>query len=296
MFSRTGRIVRSTAPKTRALSKTLYCSSQQRHMKTTSSNNQNAAAAAAAATDASLVPTPIHPSSQESKSINRLNYSDVVMPSVQTKEQLEQKAPLMRKISALPLVHKLVNSNNVVREEFYWPIGKRRLVQAPETLAYGALSGSKDLPLSPLVFRWKSGGTPSHLNAEVYSDSFQNLSERSQWANARVPGITSVQYLGSNLSFSNAGSCASEAHLGMPSALLDEITARVSISNTPNKPTFTANFQLEYIQPVPVDSFIELNAWVTRIEGRKAFIASYVADALSGQVLVKAKSLFVSAA
>ncbi|KAJ2384345.1 hypothetical protein GGI23_006951 [Coemansia sp. RSA 2559] len=201
----------------------------------------------------------------------------------------------MHKISTLPLVQQLVNSNNVVREEFYWPIGKSRIVQAPETLAYGALSGSNALPLVPLVFRWKSGHAPSHLNAEVYNDSFQSTNNRQKWVNARVPGITSVQYLGSNLSFSSTGSCAKEAHPGVPSALLDEITARVSISNTPNKPTFTANFQLEYVQPVPVGCFVELNAWLTRIDGRKAFIASYVADALSGRVLVKAKSLFVSA-
>ncbi|KAJ2553944.1 hypothetical protein EV175_002756 [Coemansia sp. RSA 1933] len=282
MFSRTSWMFRSTALRANATSKILDLSSQQRHIRSATNNRQSAEAT-------------ISEADRMAQSDNSFSYFDVVMPSVQSKEQIEHKAPLMRKIATLPLVQQLANSSSVVREEFYWPLGKVRLVQAPETLAYGALSGDNDLPLAPLVFRWKEGGMPNHINAKIYNASFQSTSDRKQWANVRVPGVTSVQYLGSKLNFSNQGSCSKEAHPGVASALLDEVTARVSISNTLNKPTFTANFQLDYVRPVPVDRFVELNAWLTRAEGRKVFIYSYVADALSGEVLVTAKSLFVSA-
>ncbi|KAJ2663476.1 hypothetical protein IWW48_001359 [Coemansia sp. RSA 1200] len=294
MFSHASRTIRSVAPKAKSLSTAFEGSGQRRHLRSATPDSQNATAAEIAAPNASSVSTAAGPERHAIQSAERFNYFDAVLPRSHTDEQLSQKAPLARKVSDLPLVQELAQSTFVIREEFYWPLGKGRLVQAPETFVYGGLSGDNDLPLPPLVYRWKSGHTPNHLDVRTYSDSFRDASEHCRWASVRVPGVTSIHYVGPNLGFSSTGSSANEVHPGVSSALLDEITARVSFANTPDKPTFTANFNLDYVKPIPVDCVIVLDAWITRMEGRKTFIASYVADALSGQVLVKAKSLFVS--
>ncbi|KAJ1875656.1 hypothetical protein LPJ55_000468 [Coemansia sp. RSA 990] len=176
-------------------------------------------------------------------------------------------------------------------EAFYWPAGTRRL-QAPFSLAYGALATSKDLSLLPLVYRWKPHSLPNHLNLETYNASFMTEPQSS-----KVPGVTTIQYLGPGLGFNGVDGRDPRGlvHTGVLSALLDDVTARVSLSNTPDKPAFTANFKLEYLHPVAVDSFVVLDAWVTKVDGRKTFIASYIADAITQQVLVKAESLFVCA-
>ncbi|PIA19318.1 hypothetical protein COEREDRAFT_27993, partial [Coemansia reversa NRRL 1564] len=82
-------------------------------------------------------------------------------------------------------------------------------------------------------------------------------------------------------------------HTGVITALLDDVTARVSLANASDKPSFTANFQLEYLHSVPTKSFVVMDAWATKVEGRKIFITSYAADPLNGQVFVRAQSLFV---
>ncbi|KAI7834792.1 HotDog domain-containing protein [Kickxella alabastrina] len=87
-------------------------------------------------------------------------------------------------------------------------------------------------------------------------------------------------------------------HGGMTTVIAHSSMSLVAAINAPGKsiPIFTANFQLEYLEPVLTDSFVVMDAWITAVEGRKSYIASYLADATTGKVLVKAKSLFVSAA
>ncbi|KAJ2064998.1 hypothetical protein GGI17_000599 [Coemansia sp. S146] len=211
------------------------------------------------------------------------------MPLEFTREHQQQVAPLMRQLGNLEVVRGMMDGNDCVREEFHWPVGMSRMFQTPETLVYGALATIDDFPLVPLVFRWRSGCAPSHLNATAYNDSFKERMQLEQSAAMQVPGLSMVQYLGEGLKFeSTVGSSGSDpaaVHPGVMAALLDDITARVSFSNAPDKATFTANLQMEYLAPVRGGRFVVLDAWMTATEGRKTFVAAYLADALSGQIL-----------
>ncbi|KAJ2818541.1 hypothetical protein FBU31_005830, partial [Coemansia sp. 'formosensis'] len=210
----------------------------------------------------------------------------VDMPLEFTREHQQQVAPLLRRLANLEIVRDMMDGSECVREEFHWPAGMSRMIQATETLVYGALATIDDFPLVPLVFRWQSGGAPRHLNATVYSDSFKEPALREQSAVMPVPGLTMVQYLGEGLNFNStvrSGSDTAAVHPGVMAALLDDITARVSFSNGPDKATFTANLQTDYLAPVRGGRFVVLDAWVTMTEGRKTFVAAYLADALSGQ-------------
>ncbi|KAJ2725260.1 hypothetical protein GGI07_001393 [Coemansia sp. Benny D115] len=218
----------------------------------------------------------------------------VKWPLDYTHERIDTLQPLLHRVSNLPLVRGLADHPGFDRKEYNWPLGERRVRQASETLAFGALSGPGDLAIPPLVFRWKPQNIPGHINRDVYSGSFGSTEEYQQHLSMRVPGITMVQYLGKGLLFT--GSLGPVAHPGVPTALLDDITARVGFSNRPGRPIFTANFQLEYLGDLPVDGYVVADAWATRTENRKTFVASYLADAVSGQVYVRAKSLFISAA
>ncbi|KAJ1734781.1 hypothetical protein LPJ61_000890 [Coemansia biformis] len=186
------------------------------------------------------------------------------------------------------------------REAYFWPLGKRKLRQAPETLMFGALAGSNDLPAPPLVFRWTGAGLPRHVNTAAYNGSFETPEQQRWSAGQRVPGASMVFYLGRNLAFrSTAGGAAGKraaAHPGVAAMLLDDVTARVCFANTPERPPFTANLQLDYLYTVRAASTVVADAWVTRIDGRKTFVSAYAMDAQSGKLLVRARSLFVSAA
>ncbi|KAJ2866753.1 hypothetical protein GGH94_001323 [Coemansia aciculifera] len=220
----------------------------------------------------------------------------VDMPLEFTREHQQQVAPLMRQLANLEAVRGMMDGSDCVREEFHWPVGMSRMIQTPETLVYGALATIDDFPLVPLVFRWRSGCAPSHLNAMAYNDSFKERMQLEQSAAMQVPGLSMVQYLGEGLKFEStvdSGSDPAAVHPGVMAALLDDITARVSFSNAPDKATFTANLQMEYLAPVRGGRFVVLDAWMTATEGRKTFVAAYLADALSGQILVRTRSLFV---
>ncbi|KAJ2331302.1 hypothetical protein GGI00_003314 [Coemansia sp. RSA 2681] len=225
----------------------------------------------------------------------------VDMPLEFMKEHRQQAAPLMQRLANLAAVRNMLDGGECVREEFHWPVGMSRMIQAPETLVYGALATIDDLPLVPLVFRWQSGYYPFHLNATAYDNSFKEHAQREQSAKLPVPGLSMVQYLGEGLKFestaagSSKGAAAPAVHPGVVAALLDDITARVSFSNAPDKAIFTANLQLDYLEPVRGGIFVVLDAWVTAMEGRKTFVAAHLADALSGQILVRARALFVRA-
>lgn len=209
-------------------------------------------------------------------------------PCGAAKEYKRQTMPFAERMVSLPLVKGMVAGGECVYEKYYWPAGLIRVIQAPETLAYGALATTDNLPLTPLVFRWCNRCLPSHLNRNEYQSTELSVPEE-----LRTPGLTMVQYLGKGLSFSGTNDQA--VHPGLVASLLDDITARTSFVNRPNKATFTANFQLEYVaSTIAVDRYVAMDSWITKMEGRKTYVASYLADAASGQVLARAKSLFVS--
>ncbi|KAJ2697216.1 hypothetical protein FB645_005978 [Coemansia sp. IMI 203386] len=221
-------------------------------------------------------------------------------PLEYTQQRIEQTMPLLQRAVNIPLVRRMIEQEGAVRKEFHWPAGKQRLVQAPETLAYGALLQPQNLPLVPVVFAWRPRFKPDHLDQEMLDASFKNTTLPKQSARIRIPGVTMINYLGSELGLNGVvdgvAGRQQTAHPGIPSALIDDITARACFSNMPGRPTFTANFQLEYIAPIPVESFVVMDAWVTCIEGRKTFVSACLADAQTGQTYVKSRSLFVSAA
>ncbi|KAJ2468060.1 hypothetical protein GGI02_003817, partial [Coemansia sp. RSA 2322] len=218
------------------------------------------------------------------------------MPLEFTKEYRQNVAPLMQQLANLDVVRDMVDGAECVRKEYYWPAGLSRMIQAPETLIYGALATRDNLPIVPLVFKWQCGCTPKHLNAKAYSSSFKERLQAGTSTDLRVPGLSMVQFLGSGLKFESTlgvdssstslgDSGPAAVHPGVSAALLDDITARLTFSNAPNKTTFTANFQLDYLAPVPIDSFVVMDAWITAREGRKTFVYSHLAHALSGQML-----------
>ncbi|KAJ2871378.1 hypothetical protein H4R27_006749, partial [Coemansia aciculifera] len=125
----------------------------------------------------------------------------VDMPLEFTREHQQQVAPLMRQLANLEAVRGMMDGSDCVREEFHWPVGMSRMIQTPETLVYGALATIDDFPLVPLVFRWRSGCAPSHLNAMAYNDSFKERMQLEQSAAMQVPGLSMVQYLGEGLKF-----------------------------------------------------------------------------------------------
>ncbi|KAJ2030821.1 hypothetical protein IWW57_000998 [Coemansia sp. S610] len=221
----------------------------------------------------------------------------VDMPIEFTREHQQQVAPLLRQLANLEVVRNMMDGSECVREEFHWPVGMSRMFQTPETLVYGALATIDDFPLIPLVFRWQSGCAPRHLHAMAYEASFKDDGQREQSAAMRVPGLTMVQYVGEGLKFNGtvSGGGNTTVHPGVLAALLDDITARVTFSNAPDKATFTANLQMDYVEPVRGGSFVVMDAWVTMPEGRKTFVAAYLSDALTGQILVRTRSLFVRA-
>ncbi|KAJ1644820.1 hypothetical protein J3B02_001866 [Coemansia erecta] len=231
--------------------------------------------------------------------IRRVPCPKIDWPLEYTQQQIDQTLPLLERAANIPLVKRMLEQNGAVRKEFHWPAGKQRLVQAPETFTYGAMLRPQNLPLVPLVFAWRPRFTPDHLNREMFDASFQDPNLPKQSVQIRIPGVTIVNYLGPELGFNGlvdgiAGRLRT-VHPGLPTALIDDITARACFSNMSGKPAFTANFQLEYLTPIPVERFIVMDAWVTCIERRKTFISTHLADAMTGQTFVKAKTLFVSA-
>ncbi|KAJ2873205.1 hypothetical protein FB639_004240 [Coemansia asiatica] len=124
----------------------------------------------------------------------------------------------------------------------------------------------------------------------MFDASFQDPNLPKQSVQIRIPGVTIVNYLGPELGFNGlvdgiAGRLRT-VHPGLPTALIDDITARACFSNMSGKPAFTANFQLEYLTPIPVERFIVMDAWVTCIERRKTFISTHLADAMTEPMLL----------
>ncbi|KAJ1850526.1 hypothetical protein LPJ73_003411 [Coemansia sp. RSA 2703] len=201
-------------------------------------------------------------------------------------------------MSNIPLVKSLVKQETVDRKEFFWPVKRLWMLQTPETMLFGALSGPNNLPLVPVIFQWRPGCTPAHLNNDIFESCISSTIKQG-YSQLHVPGVTVVQYMGSKIGMSGVvNGVAGElptVHPGVLTTIIDHFTARLGYSNMPQTPLFTANLQLEYLTPVPTDSFVVMDAWITSMEGRKTVASSYMADALTGQVFVKAKALFVSA-
>ncbi|KAJ2705857.1 hypothetical protein H4R19_005074 [Coemansia spiralis] len=203
----------------------------------------------------------------------------------------------VHRLAGLPLVRDMDASPATVREALYWPLGRSRLQHAPRTLMYGALAGPDDFPEPPHTFRWTGAGMPLHVCHTAYRSSFATPDQQQWSAGLRVPGASMVHFLGPNLGFRSAsGGGPLDAHPGVAAMVLDDVMARVSFANAPDKPAFTANLQLDYLRPLRTACAIVANAWVTGIDGRKTFISAHVADAHDGELLVQARALFVCAA
>ncbi|KAJ1935341.1 hypothetical protein FBU59_005417 [Linderina macrospora] len=204
-----------------------------------------------------------------------LNAAEEEYPPTYTQSHIAQTQHLADQRQGLGIVQQLLGSEKTVRTAFYWPFGKRKIAQAAETLIYGALAGPGELPLLPLIFRWKQ--IPDHI------------AHKATEADGR--GLTVVQYLGSRLNLGNG----SAANPGILFVLLDDLTARTSLLAAPEgMTTFTANFELDYKRQIEPERFLLMDAWVTRVEGRKVFIEARAADAESGEAIVEGRALFVA--
>lgn len=82
-------------------------------------------------------------------------------------------------------------------------------------------------------------------------------------------------------------------HGGLQAVLLDECMARASFGRLPAKISVTANLQVNYKAPVPVNRYVVLKADTVKVEGRKAWVEGSVTDALTGDVYAQASGLFV---
>ncbi|KAJ2767839.1 hypothetical protein IWQ57_003790, partial [Coemansia nantahalensis] len=101
------------------------------------------------------------------------------------------------------------------------------------------------------VFRWTGGGVPLHVNRVTYSSSFATPEQQQESAGLLVPGISIVHFLGPHLAFCSPAGCGSNAaHPGVAAMVLDDVMARVTIANMPDRPVLTANLQLDYLRPV----------------------------------------------
>lgn len=104
--------------------------------------------------------------------------------------------------------------------------------------------------------------------------------------------ITILMYLGQDLSGHPA-----IVHGGCLATLLDEGLARCCFKKLPNKIGMTANLNINYKAPMPVDSFVCLRGKTGKVEGRKAWVEgrmeSLVAPGDSPTVYCTAEALFV---
>jgi acyl-coenzyme A thioesterase PaaI-like protein len=82
-------------------------------------------------------------------------------------------------------------------------------------------------------------------------------------------------------------------HGGIPAVLLDEVMGRACFPLLASKIGVTARLELDYKSPIPVGSFILIRANTREIQGRKAWVDAVIEDACSGQLLVKATTLYI---
>lgn len=75
--------------------------------------------------------------------------------------------------------------------------------------------------------------------------------------------------------------------------LLDECLGRATLGPLPKHTAVTANLNVDFRRPVPLERVVFVRAVTTRVEGRKAWVEGALCDAESGVVYVEAKGLFV---
>ena len=108
----------------------------------------------------------------------------------------------------------------------------------PHSLTAGTLAGPGKMWVPPIAFNHKDG-----------KDS------------------TVLAYLGQDLS-GHPG----VVHGGCMATLIDEGFARCCFNRLPNKIGMTANLNINYKAPLPVDTYICLRGTTTKVEGRKAWV------------------------
>jgi acyl-coenzyme A thioesterase PaaI-like protein len=79
-------------------------------------------------------------------------------------------------------------------------------------------------------------------------------------------------------------------HGGLTATLIDEVSGASAFSSI--GPCFTANLNVDYKKPLKAECWILLRSYVTRIEGRKAWIETIVEDG-DGIIYAKGTALFV---
>ncbi len=78
-------------------------------------------------------------------------------------------------------------------------------------------------------------------------------------------------------------------HGGILSAALDDLMGYSCVTH--EKSCVTANLEINYIYPVPVEIEFELQAWVTKIDGKKLYLESSIVK--GDKVHIEGKGLFI---
>jgi acyl-coenzyme A thioesterase PaaI-like protein len=114
---------------------------------------------------------------------------------------------------------------------------------------------------------------------------------------ARGPYVFTDDEAGSLLAFYHLGlklaGHSKLVHGGLAAVLLDECMGRACFPRLAGKVAVTAQLDLSYKSPIPVDSVVVIRADTIKVEGRKAWVEARVEDARKGTVLVQAKGLFI---
>ncbi|KAM6511797.1 hypothetical protein FALCPG4_016791 [Fusarium falciforme] len=82
-------------------------------------------------------------------------------------------------------------------------------------------------------------------------------------------------------------------HGGITAALLDECMGRATFGRLPGKIAVTAKLEIEYKDPISLDSVITIRADTIEVQGRKAWVEAKVQDAVDGRIVALAKGLFI---
>jgi len=80
-------------------------------------------------------------------------------------------------------------------------------------------------------------------------------------------------------------------HGGLTATLIDEVSGASAFSAV--GPCFTANLNVDYKVPLKAESWILLRSYVTRVEGRKAWIDTTVEDPAGSVIYAKGRALFI---
>ncbi|KAI7902440.1 HotDog domain-containing protein [Cokeromyces recurvatus] len=82
-------------------------------------------------------------------------------------------------------------------------------------------------------------------------------------------------------------------HNGLLAALLDEHLAFVTLPSLPNYTGFTANLNVDYLNPVAPNQWLIVRGILNRVEGRKAYAEAWIEN-VDGERMAEAKALYIS--